>query len=154
MKKPESNLPIQTIPEKNYPVSYSDSDRPQQSGQSNLTPAQGAELWQQYIEPLKAQGVRPGSPATSSAPSGKTWIQDWLSACAGQCNPDFIALREYLSVDPDHDILPGPLLNIVYLWYTCRLVRCEWYPVQGVSTRLLRYISKASMGDRMGVPGR
>lgn len=77
--------------------------RPQQAGQSNLTPAQGAELWQQYIEPLKAQGVRLGTPATSSAPSGKTWVQDWLSTCGGGCTPDFVALRTYNFVPFDFD---------------------------------------------------
>lgn len=67
--------------------------RPQQSGQSNLSPQDGADLWKAHIEPLKGQGLRLGTPAPSSAPSGKTWIQDWLTACDGGCNPDFVALR-------------------------------------------------------------
>ena len=70
--------------------------RPQQTGQSNLSPEDGANLWKTYIEPLKSQGVRLGTPAPSSAPSGKTWLQDWLDACAGGCNPDFVALRKFL----------------------------------------------------------
>lgn len=71
--------------------------RPQQSGQSNLTPSDGASLWQTYIEPLKSANpsLRLGSPAPSSAPSGKTWLQEWLSACNGGCTPDFIALHWY-----------------------------------------------------------
>ena len=72
--------------------------RPEQSGQSNLTAEEGAELWKTYLEPLKSQGIRLGTPAPSSAPSGKTWLQDWLKACAGGCNPDFVALRKLLSV--------------------------------------------------------
>ncbi|TDL19875.1 glycoside hydrolase [Rickenella mellea] len=70
-------------------------NEPQQSGQSNLTPQQGADLWKAYIEPFKAQGLRLGTPAPSSAPSGKTWIQDWLTACAGGCHPDFVAIHWY-----------------------------------------------------------
>ncbi|EJD07367.1 glycoside hydrolase [Fomitiporia mediterranea MF3/22] len=70
-------------------------NEPQQPAQSNLTVEEGAQLWKTYIEPLKAQGLRLGTPAPSSAPSGKTWIQGWLSACAGGCNPDFIALHWY-----------------------------------------------------------
>ena len=68
--------------------------RPQETGQSNLTPQEGASLWLQYIQPLKSQGIRLGTPAPSSNPNGKTWIQDWLSACNGSCTPDFVALRE------------------------------------------------------------
>jgi len=70
-------------------------NEPEQPGQSNLTPSEGAQLWAQYIEPLKAQGVRLGTPAPSSAPSGKTWLQDWLAACNGSCNPDFLAVHWY-----------------------------------------------------------
>ncbi|KAJ4483820.1 glycosyl hydrolase catalytic core-domain-containing protein [Lentinula aciculospora] len=70
-------------------------NEPQQSGQSELTPAQGAELWKTYLEPLKSQGIRLGSPAPSSAPSGKIWIQDFLTACNGSCTVDFIALHWY-----------------------------------------------------------
>ncbi|KAH8116245.1 hypothetical protein DFH11DRAFT_1474712, partial [Phellopilus nigrolimitatus] len=70
-------------------------NEPEQSGQSNLSVEEGAELWKTYIEPLKGQGIRLGTPATSSAPSGKAWIQDWLSACGGGCNPDFVALHWY-----------------------------------------------------------
>jgi len=70
-------------------------NEPQQSGQSNLTPQQGVELWKTYVQPLKAQGIRLGSPAPSSAPSGKTWLQDFLTACGGDCTVDFIALHWY-----------------------------------------------------------
>lgn len=67
--------------------------RPEQPTQSNMTPAQGAQMWQTYLEPLRAQGVRLGSPAPSSAPAGLTWIQDFLAACNGGCTVDFIVLR-------------------------------------------------------------
>lgn len=53
-------------------------------------------MWMQYMEPLRAQyGVRLGSPAVSSGPAGKQWMQDFLTLCSGRCNIDFIALREY-----------------------------------------------------------
>ncbi|KAI0039545.1 glycoside hydrolase family 128 protein [Auriscalpium vulgare] len=70
-------------------------NEPQQGGQSNITPQVGAQLWKQYLEPLRAQGIRLGSPAPSSAPSGKTWLQDFLTACAGGCTVDFIAMHWY-----------------------------------------------------------
>jgi len=70
-------------------------NEPQQPGQSNLSPTDGAALWKQQIEPLKQQGVLLGSPAPSSAPSGKQWLLDWLTACQGGCTVDFIALHWY-----------------------------------------------------------
>jgi len=78
-------------------------NEPQQPGQSNLSPKDGAQLWKTYIEPLRSFGVRLGSPAPSSAPSGKTWLQDFLTACAGGCTVDFIALHWY-------DINPGQFI--------------------------------------------
>ncbi|KZP34401.1 glycoside hydrolase family 128 protein [Athelia psychrophila] len=70
-------------------------NEPEQPTQSNMTPAQGAQMWQTYLEPLRAQGVRLGSPAPSSAPAGLTWIQDFLAACNGGCTVDFIVLHWY-----------------------------------------------------------
>lgn len=52
-------------------------------------------MWKTYLEPLRQQGVRLGSPAPSSAPSGLIWLQDFLTSCAGGCTIDFIALREH-----------------------------------------------------------
>ncbi|KAI0267409.1 glycoside hydrolase [Gloeopeniophorella convolvens] len=75
-------------------------NEPELPSQSNLTAQQGADLWKQYIQPLKTEGLRLGSPAPSSAPSGKTWLQEWLQACAGGCSVDFIALHWY-GVDAD-----------------------------------------------------
>jgi len=70
-------------------------NEPELSGQSNLTVQQGVELWKTYMQPLKAQGVQLGSPASSSAPSGKTWLRDFLSTCGGNCTVDFVALHWY-----------------------------------------------------------
>ncbi len=50
-------------------------------------------MWRTYLEPLKARGIRLGSPAPSGNPNGKKWLQDWLVACNGGCNPDFMAIR-------------------------------------------------------------
>ena len=77
------------------PLDRDKSRRPEQSSQSNLTAQQGVELWRTYVQPLKAQGIQLGSPASSSAPSGKTWLQDFLSLCGGNCTVDFIALHWY-----------------------------------------------------------
>ncbi|KAF9268715.1 hypothetical protein L218DRAFT_977190 [Marasmius fiardii PR-910] len=70
-------------------------NEPQEKGQSNLTPQQGADMWKTYLEPLRSRGIRLGSPAPSSAPSGKTWLQEFLTACDGSCTVDFIAVHYY-----------------------------------------------------------
>lgn len=92
-----------------------------------MTPERGAELWSTYIEPLKAQGMRLGTPAPSSAPSGKTWLQEWLQTCNGGCNPDFVALRK---LRDNKENLRQAHRNFLKFY---RLVRCgrkrlHWIP--------------------------
>lgn len=93
--------------------------RPEQAGQSNLTADAGAQMWKTYLEPLHAQNVRLGSPATSSGPSGKIWLQDFLTACAGACTVDFVALRSSTAI-----LNQGRLPKLIL-----RLVWNEWNPV-------------------------
>ncbi|CAE6521142.1 unnamed protein product [Rhizoctonia solani] len=71
-------------------------NEPNQGDQSNMSAQDGAALWNQLIKPLKSQGAKLVSPATTSATSGKTWIQDMMKACGSdQCQFDFIALHWY-----------------------------------------------------------
>ncbi|KAI0080729.1 glycoside hydrolase [Panus rudis PR-1116 ss-1] len=70
-------------------------NEPQQAGQSNMSPGDAATLWKEQIEPLKTQGIRLGSPAPSSAPSGRQWLLDFLGACGAGCTVDFVALHWY-----------------------------------------------------------
>jgi len=51
-------------------------------------------MWTQYIQPLHGKGLRLGTPAPTSAPDGKTWIQEFMSLCAN-CTVDFVALHWY-----------------------------------------------------------
>jgi len=69
-------------------------NEPELSSQANMTPSQAADMWKGYVEPLKARGLRLGSPASTSGPSGKAWLVDFLTACVG-CSIDFIALHWY-----------------------------------------------------------
>ncbi|KAF8679582.1 Flavodoxin-like fold [Rhizoctonia solani] len=71
-------------------------NEPNQGDQSNMSAADGAALWKSMILPLKAKGAKLISPATTSAPSGKQWIQDMMNACGeDQCQFDFIGLHWY-----------------------------------------------------------
>ncbi|KAH0587346.1 hypothetical protein J132_09512 [Termitomyces sp. J132] len=73
-------------------------NEPNQQGQSDMTPQRAAQVWQQYIQPLKAKGYSLISPAPTNAPSGKTWLQEFFSACGG-CTFDGLAVHFY-GTDP------------------------------------------------------
>ncbi|KAJ7164957.1 glycosyl hydrolase catalytic core-domain-containing protein [Mycena filopes] len=67
-------------------------NEPELTGQSNIPPAEAAQLWQQHIQPLKNGGVRLGSPAVSSAPAGLPWLASFINACTG-CTLDFVVVH-------------------------------------------------------------
>ncbi|KAG5648664.1 hypothetical protein DXG03_000010 [Asterophora parasitica] len=73
-------------------------NEPNQQGQSDMSPQRGAQLWKEYIQPLKAQGYSLISPACTNAPSGKQWLKDFFKACDG-CTFDGVALHFY-GTDP------------------------------------------------------
>ncbi|KAJ7134787.1 glycosyl hydrolase catalytic core-domain-containing protein [Mycena epipterygia] len=63
--------------------------------QSNINATYAAQLWMQYIEPLKASlGIQLGAPAVSSGASGRPWLTDFMAACS-QCTIDFIPFHWY-----------------------------------------------------------
>ncbi|KAF8704688.1 Glycosyl hydrolase catalytic core, partial [Rhizoctonia solani] len=73
-------------------------NEPQIPDQANMSAQDGVQLWKARLEPLKSSGVRLGSPATASGPSGKLWMQEFFSLCAGTCTVDFVALHWYGNV--------------------------------------------------------
>ncbi|KAJ7213257.1 hypothetical protein C8J57DRAFT_1602109 [Mycena rebaudengoi] len=69
-------------------------NEPDFTSQSNISPAEAADLWKKYIEPLHNQGIRLGAPAVTSAPSGRPWLVEFLAAC-NDCTIDFLPLHWY-----------------------------------------------------------
>ncbi|KAF7314484.1 Glycosyl hydrolase 53-domain-containing protein [Mycena kentingensis (nom. inval.)] len=69
-------------------------NEPDFAEQSNMNATFAAQLWMQYIEPLKADGVRLGAPAVSSGGSGKPWLEEFMGACT-KCTIDFIPIHWY-----------------------------------------------------------
>lgn len=69
--------------------------RPTTAGQSELSPAQAAELWMQYMEPLKQanNSIRLGSPAMANGPAGIPWMQQFMGNCSS-CSVDFTVVRK------------------------------------------------------------
>ncbi|KZT38967.1 hypothetical protein SISSUDRAFT_1046288 [Sistotremastrum suecicum HHB10207 ss-3] len=86
-------------------------NEPNEPGQSNMSPESGAQLWKQYVEPLRSQGYELVSPVTSSNPNGFTWVQNWLTACDGGCNFDRLALHWY-------DTTLGKFQDYINKWHT------------------------------------
>jgi len=91
---PKQTDNFQRLVKKGYANTVLGFNEPNQSGQSDISPQYGAQLWQQYIQPLKFQGYDLISPATTSAPSGYTWMQDFFGACKG-CTFDGVAVHWY-----------------------------------------------------------
>ncbi|KAF8582541.1 glycoside hydrolase family 128 protein [Ramaria rubella] len=69
-------------------------NEPDMPSQSNISPTDAAMLWQQYIQPIKQNGVRLGAPAVTNADTGRTWLEQFFAACTG-CEVDFIPLHWY-----------------------------------------------------------
>jgi len=69
-------------------------NEPNQSGESNMTPAEGASMWMEYIQPLKDQGYYLISPACTNADTGIPWQQQFLGNCTG-CTVDAMAFHFY-----------------------------------------------------------
>lgn len=57
--------------------------RPNESGQSNMTPDHAVELWWKYMEPQRANGHKLISPAVSGSPAGFEWMKEFFAKCDG-----------------------------------------------------------------------
>jgi hypothetical protein len=63
-------------------------NEPDLASQANMDPATAAKLWIQYLEPLRAGGIKLGSPAVTQ--NGAMWIREFLHICNGSCTVDFL----------------------------------------------------------------
>jgi hypothetical protein len=76
-------------------LGFNEPDGSGSEGGSNVTPARAAARWIQDIEPLRQYGIKLGAPAVTGSSRGFTWLQNWLAACNGGCNPDFMVVHYY-----------------------------------------------------------
>lgn len=74
-------------------LSFNEPDNPQQS---SLAPSAAAVGYQQYMNPLSGS-AQLGAPAVTNggAPEGLTWLGEFLDACNGQCDIDFVPIHWY-----------------------------------------------------------
>ncbi|KAJ8595347.1 hypothetical protein M405DRAFT_807442 [Rhizopogon salebrosus TDB-379] len=69
-------------------------NEPNEPSQSNMSPQDGASLWQQYINPLKDEGYYLISPACTNDQAGLDWMASFFESCSG-CQVDAIAFHFY-----------------------------------------------------------
>lgn len=77
-----------------FALAFNEPDMQSNVGGSNIDPTAAAQIWMREIEPLARMGIKLGSPACSSAPSGLEWMQSFLRACSN-CTVDFMAVHFY-----------------------------------------------------------
>ncbi|RFU74197.1 hypothetical protein TARUN_8052 [Trichoderma arundinaceum] len=80
-------------------LSFNEPDAPASWGGSDVKPANAAQAWIANFIPLQQRGVRIGLPACTGAPSGLTWLKQFLGNCTQligrQCPYDFVPLHWY-----------------------------------------------------------
>jgi Glycosyl hydrolase catalytic core len=74
-------------------------NEPDDSGQANLTPAEAAAAYKEYITPYKDQAELVAPAVTNgAAPMGLTWLEEYLEECDGECGQTAIAIHYYAYV--------------------------------------------------------
>lgn len=79
-------------------------NEPDLSTQSNISPSVAATNHITYMNPFAGNGVQIGSPAVTngagtSPPMGIGWLNQFFTACGGQCKVDFVAFHWYNTAD-------------------------------------------------------
>ena len=59
--------------------------RPNEPSQANMSGEEGANMWIQYMNPLRALGYHLISPACTNDDAGKQWYTDFFGNCSGAC---------------------------------------------------------------------
>ena len=78
-----------------YVLAFNEPDGGGSTGGSSIPADMAAEIWQREVEPLKKLGVKLGAPAVTGAPNGFVWLQNFFTACDGNCSADFIPVHWY-----------------------------------------------------------
>ncbi|MCJ1439100.1 hypothetical protein MMC27_008491 [Xylographa pallens] len=78
-----------------YILTFNEPDGTSATGGSDVPSDLAAETWIREVEPLKSHGVKLGAPAVTGAQTGFTWLQQFFTACAGNCSADFIPIHWY-----------------------------------------------------------
>jgi len=69
-------------------------NEPNEPSQANMDPWHAANVWRQFMEPLKYNGYKLVSPACTNGPNGQTWMNNFMGACGG-CQFDAVSTHYY-----------------------------------------------------------
>ncbi|MCJ1470860.1 hypothetical protein MMC07_009507 [Pseudocyphellaria aurata] len=74
------------------------SNEPDNAGQANLSPQNAANVYKQYMMPLKGLGAGLGTPAVTNGvgTTGLNYLENFVNSCQG-CTFDFINVHHYVS---------------------------------------------------------
>lgn len=126
-------------------LGFNEPDGPTSTGGSNMSPALAASAWKLQLEPLKKLGVKLGAPAVTSSQDGFTWLTNWLSACDGGCNPDFIPVHFYGSFEG----LAGHVGQVASTYPNLTIWVTEWgFPNQNLEDTQSFFNQSIAMLDR------
>ncbi|ODN94775.1 hypothetical protein L198_04919 [Cryptococcus wingfieldii CBS 7118] len=78
-------------------MSFNEPDQTIAVGGSDITEDEAATLHQAWTAQLGASSLKVGAPAV--ARGGTTWCNNWLTACGGHCEYDFVPIHFY-GIDP------------------------------------------------------
>ncbi|KAJ7667824.1 glycosyl hydrolase catalytic core-domain-containing protein [Mycena polygramma] len=70
-------------------------NEPNEVGQSNMDAYSGIQIWREYMLPLASKGYTLISPAMSSRPNGKDWMNTFMKNCGNDCAVSGIATHYY-----------------------------------------------------------
>jgi hypothetical protein len=76
-------------------LSFNEPDGTTSTGGSNVDAELAATVWIRELEPLRDLGVKLGAPAVTGAQTGFTWLENFFTACDGNCTVDFIPIHWY-----------------------------------------------------------
>lgn len=85
-------------------------NEPDEPSQLNMAPGDAAAFWQQQVNPRAQMGYDIWGPAVTSSARGEQWMDDFLSACGGNCQFTHNALHFY-------DTDPQAMINYIEHWY-------------------------------------
>lgn len=79
------------------PISVFRSNEPDHAEQANLTPSQAAQVYKQYMMPLKGLGASIATPAVTNGgePMGLPYLESFVSFCPS-CSFDMINIHHYV----------------------------------------------------------
>jgi hypothetical protein len=115
-------------------------NEPELPDQSNMSPELAANEWLRWIEPLRKNGIRAGSPGISSAPQGVVWLKEFLQRVRdGGSDVDFYCFHWY-------GVELGQFYD--YIWSTFYQM-----PDQGKKVWITEFASEYFIWQRGGLMG-